>query len=118
MSYDIDLKDPVTHKVAILDAPHHMKGGTYKVGGTVEAELNITYNYAKHFYRVLGENGIRTIYGMTGANSIPVLQSAVAQLGDEVSEDYWEPTEGNVKSSLLQLIALASMRPDCIWEGD
>ena len=134
MSYDIELTDPVTGATLELDAPHHMRGGTYQVGGCTEAHLNVTYNYASHFRRAFGhdeiklddfqrmfgggETGIRSIYGMTGAASIPVLRSAAAKLGDDVDPDYWKPTEGNAKRALLQLIALAEMRPDGIWKGD
>ena len=80
MSYDINLTDPVTHEVIELSEPHFMRGGTYAVGGTTDMWLNVTYNYAKFYYRddVLGEDGIRTIYGMTGAESIPVLEKAIA----------------------------------------
>lgn len=118
MSYDIELVDPVTKKVLELDSPHFMRGGTYAVGGTTEASLNVTYNYSKHFTRVLGAGGIRSLYGKSAVDSIPMLEKAIAQLGDDVSEDYWEPTEGNAKRSLLQLYTLAKMRPDGIWDGD
>ena len=118
MSYDISLCDPVTHETLMVDQPHQIRGGMYAVGGTSEAWLNITYNYASHFYRVLGDKGIRTIYGMTGAESIPVLKAAADQLNDDVSEDYWKPTEGNAKRALFGLIALAQLRPDGVWEGD
>ena len=37
MSYDISLTDPVTGETLELDTPHHMRGGTYAVGGTTEA---------------------------------------------------------------------------------
>lgn len=80
--------------------------------------MNITYNYAKHYYRVFGEKGIRTIYGMTGAESIPIIKAAMAQLGDDVSADYWEDTEGNAKKALAGLLAFAQMRPDGVWDGD
>lgn len=46
MSYDISLREPTTGDVVQFDAPHHMKGGTYAIGGTTEAWLNITFNYA------------------------------------------------------------------------
>jgi hypothetical protein len=119
MSYDLELLDPVTRKVLVLDAPHHMRGGTYAVGGEFTARFNITYNYADHFRRVLGKaNGIRTLYGLTGAQSIPMLQAAISQLGDDVDWDYWKPTEGNAKKALCQLLALAQMRPDGVWDGD
>lgn len=118
MSYDIDLEDPITRSPIKLDAPHQMKGGTYAIGGTTDASLNITYNYATHYYKIFGEKGIRTIYEMTGAESIPVLTKAINLLGNDVSDDYWEATEGNAKMALIQLRALAQMRPDGIWNGD
>lgn len=42
----------------------------------------------------------------------------LAKTDDEVSGDYWEPTEGNAKRALLQLLAMARMRPDGVWNGD
>lgn len=118
MSYDIDLCDPVSGEVLHLDHVHHMTGGTYAIGGTTELSLNVTYNYAKHFIRVLGQKGIREIYGRTGAESIPVLKDAISSLADDVDDDYWEPTEGNAKASLLKLLAMAQLRPDGVWKGD
>lgn len=120
MSYDIELKDPVTRKTIEIEDLHFMQGGTYALGGTKELWLNVTYNYGKIFRRpeVLGEEGIRTIYGMTGAESIPVLQKAIANLGDDTDPDYWKPTDGNAKRPLCQLLAMAQMRPDGIWDGD
>lgn len=118
MSYDINLCDPVTHDVLLLDDPHDMRGGTYVMGGTREAHLNVTYNYAEHYKRVLGEGGIRTIYGMTGAESIPVLEAAASRLADDATGNYWDDTEGNAKRALLQLVALAKLRPDGVWDGD
>ena len=112
MSYDISLLDSVTKNTIELGEVHSMAGGTYQLGGTKEAWLNITYNYAKHYYRIFGEKGIRTIYGMTGAESIPILEKAIAQLGSDVSDDYWEATEGNAKKPLYNLLALAHLRPD------
>ncbi|HET6497350.1 MAG TPA: hypothetical protein VFH61_18545 [Thermoleophilia bacterium] len=118
MSYDIRLTDPVTNETLRLDAPHHMRGGMYCLGGTTDCHLNVTYNYVHHFRRVMGSSGIRTLYGMTGAESLPVLKAAIAMLGNDVDGDYWKPTEGNAKAALCSLRALAEMRPDGIWDGD
>lgn len=118
MGYDIRLCDRVTHETILLDAPHAMAGGTCAVGGTREAWLSVTYNYGDVYRRVMGDGGIRSIYGMTGAESIPVLEGAAARLADDATDDYWEPTEGNAKRPLLQLAALARMRPDGVWDGD
>ncbi|WP_270497224.1 hypothetical protein [Collinsella tanakaei] len=118
MSYDINLCDPVTHDVLELDDPHDMRGGTYAMGGTTLCTLNVTYNYGAIFRRELGERGIRTIYGMTGAESIPVLEAAASRLADDATGNYWDATEGNAKRALLQLAALAKLRPDGVWDGD
>ena len=120
MSYDITLNDPVTNETLTADFSHQIAGGTYALGGTQELWLNVTWNYSKFYNRpeVFGENGIRTIYGMTGAESIPVLKKAIAALGDDVDPDYWAQTEGNAKKALCGLLAFAQMRPDGIWDGD
>lgn len=120
MSYDITLNDPITKEVIELDEPHFMQGGNYCLNGTTEMWLNITYNYSKFYCRddVFGKKGIRTIYGLSGLESIPILEKAISVLGDDCSEDYWEATEGNAKKPLVQLLTMARMRPDGIWEGD
>jgi len=137
MSYDIELTDPITGETLDLETPHHMRGGTYASCGTKKAHLNVTYNYYQQFIRVferleeprpkspewMRDNvvplvGIRTIYGLTGAESLPLLDKAISQLADDVDDDYWKPTDGNAKRALTQLRALAAMRPDGIWSGD
>ncbi len=140
MSYDIYLKDPVTHEPLDLEEVHHMRGGTYAMSGTTEAWLNITYNYADWYYRPgvfartrKASKGIRTIYGMTGSESIPVLKKAIQKLEGmtvDISEKerrkcekqgatgYWMPTRENAIKPLHQLLALAQVRPDGMWEGD
>lgn len=118
MSYDIELIDQVTKEPVELDETHHIRGGTYAIGGTTRAHLNVTYNYGGIFRRVMGDDGIRTIYGKSGAESIPILERAAAQLGDDVEQDYWKATDGNAKRALVQLAALAKMRPDAVWAGD
>lgn len=141
MSYDITLKDPVTHEIIEFDEPHQMKGGMFAVGGTTEAWLNVTYNYAQYYYdategddRFFGQLwydkpknlGIRGIYGKTGAESIRMLHDMICRIEpmpDEKCDDpnckgYWKPTAKNAIKPLYQLIAMAQMRPDGIWDGD
>lgn len=140
MSYDISLTDPVTKETLEMDTPHQMKGGTYALCGTAEMWLNITYNYARWYYKdgvfpaKDGEKqGIRTIYGMSGAESIPVLKNAISVLenlteniSDKEREEYekqgatgyWMPTRENAIKPLYSLLALAQIRPDGVWEGD
>lgn len=85
MSYGIYLRCPVAREAIEAEAPHLMQGGTYAQGGTTELWLNVAYSYGRHYRRVMGEEGIRAIYGMTGAESIPILEAAAAKLGVELS---------------------------------
>lgn len=109
MSYNISLLDPVTKAVIKLDEPHFMRGGTYALGGTRELELNVTYNYGKHF-------NYKQLNGLSGVESISILSKAIDVLANDVNPDYWAPTEGNVKASLIQLRTMAQMHPDGIWD--
>lgn len=119
MSYDLELVHPVTKEVLLLEWPHHLRGGTYAVGGTNEAHFNITYNYSRFYYNVIDkELGIRSLYGKSGSEAIPILTEAISKLGDDVSDNYWEATEGNAKTALHALLALSRLRPDGIWDGD
>ena len=141
MSYDIYLKDPATNETIEFDEPHQMRGGMFAVGGTTEAWLNVTYNYSNYYYaategdeRFFGKLwyeepknlGIRGIYGKTGAESIRMLHDMICRIEpmpDEICDDpdckgYWKPTAKNAIKPLYQLIAMAQMRPDGIWDGD
>jgi len=114
MSYDVDLCDPVSGKVLETDEAHQIRGGTYRVGGSSELSLNITYNYGPRIYSVL-EGGIPGLEGKTGAETLPLLKSAAEKLRNDTSENYWEATEGNAKRAILGLVAFATMRPDGVW---
>jgi len=118
MSYDIDLLDPYLGQVIEVKEKHNIAGGTYEVGGSTSLSFNITWNYASNLVKALGSQGIRTIYGMTGAESIPVLDAGIAKLNDYTSDDYWENAEGNVKRALQGLKSLAILGPTGIWDGD
>lgn len=126
MSYDIDLRDPITKQVIEIADAHFMRGGTYQLGGSTKLSLNMTYNYAEILHKVLQpentpseyESGIRSLYGMTALDAISILEKAINELKDDVSDDYWEPTEGNVKKALTQLLTMCRMRPDAIVRGD
>lgn len=119
MSYDLSLVHPLTKQPINIEFKHNMAGGTYVSGGSTALSLNITYNYAYYYYKYLDKkDGIRVLYGKTGLECIPLLEDAISKLKDDVSEDYWEPTEGNAKAALIQLLTMSKMRPDCIWLGD
>lgn len=136
MSYDISLKDPVTKKTIEFDTPHQMRGGTFAVGGTLMAWLNVTYNYSCWYYHdgvFPNGKGLRSIYGLSAADSVPVLESAIQKIQsfdenlfldriDECKQNgisgYWLPTRRNALAPLYQLLAMAKTRPDGVWDGD
>jgi len=105
MGYFVEFKDG--DKVAMLDKPHMMRGSIIALGGTIEATLHITYNYSKLFRKVLGENGILELNGKKSEDIIPLLKNAIEKLSDDISEDYWEATEGNAKIALKSMLSLA-----------
>lgn len=115
LSYDLYLQDPVTHDTLHMEKRHLMRGGTFCMGGTTEMWINITFNYGGIFARVLGKCGIKKLNGMTAAESIPLVKTGISYLGDDVTENYWDATDGNAKRALYQVLALAQMRPDGVW---
>lgn len=115
MSYDVKM---VNEKGNLLVVPRHTEGGTYMVGGTNLTELNITYNYAPHFCKVLGELGIRSLYGKKGREVQPLLRKAVKKLGTERDGDYWKSTPGNAGHALNILLQWAILHPYGIFQGD
>jgi hypothetical protein len=119
MSWDVSIVDRNTNEVLNLKASHNLRGGTYVLGGTTEAYLNVTYNYGDIFRKVLpkvdGSDGIQSIHKMNSKDSIPLLKNAVAKLRDDKSDNYWEATEGNAQAALLNLIELAEKAPEGIW---
>ena len=106
MSWWIYLEDPETAET--LPVSSHSEGGTYAVGGTSKAELNVTYNYAVHF-------SFRGLHGKTGAETIATLQDPVATLGTERDSDYWSSTPGNAGYACSILLSWAQLHPTGRW---
>lgn len=80
---------------------------------------NVTYNYASHYCRFIdAEEGIRWLYGKTGAETLPKLEEAIYALAGDVDDDYWKPTEGNARRALTVLATWATLYPDGVWQGD
>lgn len=126
MSYDINLIDPITKNVIEINDAHFLSGGTYKLGGSTELSLNMTYNYSEFLHKVIQpeytpseyKSGIYSLYGMTALEAIPILEKAISNLKDDFDSDYWKPTEGNTKRALYNLLTMCKMRPDAIIDGD
>ena len=115
MSWDIELVCPECGRPVIVD--RHAEGGTYAIGGIKEADLNITYNYSKHYYRCLNsENGLRFLNGKQAKDTIKDLESAVKLLGTKNDSDYWEATAGNAGYALSILLKWAKQYPNAVWK--
>lgn len=107
MSYWISLRNPDDEQPLIL-AVAHSEGGTYALGGTDEAVLNVTYNYARFF-------NFRALDSKTGEASIPLLEAAVEELGTERDENYWASTSGSAGYACSILLKWAREHPEGIW---
>lgn len=116
MSYDLGLYYPNETPAMVA---RHKDGGTYRLGGSGDAELNITYNYSPHYYKWLDpEKGLRWLYGQKAQDCIERLEFAVTALGVERDNDYWKATEGNAGYALSILLSWARQHPGAVFNGD
>ncbi len=107
MSYWISLNNPRTDEPAEVES--FESGGTYTIGGSTEADLNVTYNYAKHF------NFRKNLHGKKARKTVKMMQDAVDKLSTERSSDYWEPSEGNAGYAISILLEWAKQFPKFVW---
>lgn len=105
MSYWICL----THNDTVVSVARHAEGATYVLGGTNDACISITYNYAEHF-------AFRDLHQKRAGDTIELMQEAVDRLGTDRDDDYWEPTEGNAGYAVSILLDWARQHPDAVWE--
>lgn len=107
MSYDVSLEGDD------VKVDHHEEGGTYALGGTDEAWLNVTYNYAE-VYRLF-DFSIRDLDGKRAGDTIEVMAAIVEKTGTRRFTDYWAPTPGNAGAALNTLLTWARANPDATW---
>lgn len=116
MGYSIKL---VGEDGEIVGVTRHQEGSSYVMGGTDDANIDITYNYAKYFREEIDSRyGIRWLYGKHAHECIDVLEAAVEKLGKVRDADYWETTPGNAGHVLNVLLAWARQYPYAIFMGD
>lgn len=109
---DPELKHPETEEPLTLSAPDfHAEGGTIVMGGTDKCDVSVTYNYAEHFQ-------FSKLHGLTGRDSISMLEEAIANLGTARNADYWASTKGNAGYMCNVLLGWARQHPNGIWEVD
>jgi len=112
MSYDVYLTDESGGYVSV---PEFEDGGTYAVGGTDIATLNITYNYCEYLAPLGDGMGLEWLDGKVAQDTINPLQDLVNRLGTVQDCDYWAATPGNVGHALSVLLSWARQHPDAVW---
>lgn len=114
MSWNVCLKDKDGN---LVEVEKFEDGGTYLVGGSTEACLNITYNYSRFYYEYLDKkNGIRWLDDREAEKCIDKLLCAFKELGIERGSDYWAPTPGNAGYALSILLKWSQDNPDAVFE--
>jgi hypothetical protein len=113
MSWWVYLQDASNQSVSVEP---HQSGGTYRIGGCGEAELNVTYNYSKWYHLALDKDtGLKWLHGKMARECIERLTVAVNQLGTKQAADYWASTRGNAGYALNILLTWARANPDAIF---
>jgi hypothetical protein len=113
MSWWVSLNDESGNPVQVSSFE---EGGTYALGGSTKADLNITYNYSPFYYEHIDKDaGLRWLDGKVAKDTVAVLQIAVDALGSIRDEDYWKKTPGNAGYALSILLVWAMLYPDGVW---
>ena len=116
MGYSIKL---VGEDGEVVRVSKQYEGSDPALGGTNDADANITYNYTKHFHENLDNSmGIRWLYGKHAYDCVERLEAAVDKLGTERDADYWKPTPGNAGHALRVLLKWAYQHQKAIFMGD
>ena len=113
MSWDVDLLD----ESGVVTVPAHSEGGTYALGGTDSASLNVTYNYGRWIREGLDvEQGLKWLHDRKAKHCIERLEAAVGKLGTEKDSNYWAPTAGNAGYALAILLGWAKLHPEAHFQ--
>ena len=119
MSWDVELTFDGVVPVVV---PWFLEGGTYPLGGSIFAEMSVTYNYGGHFRMawpedIVGEGALRRMLdGRTGKDTAHLLDIAFQRLGTVRDKDYWAATRGNAGYALFILHGWAKIHPNAKWE--
>lgn len=111
MSYWLHINDQNGETIKVNE-PHFLAGGTYVYGGTTELSLNVTYNYGEFYDRMMPSDGLMTLHGKSVNEALPIVEKAIAELGDEApTQRYWDATAGNAVKALRDIRELMLMAP-------
>lgn len=107
MSWSVSLEHPDTREPMEVDRPE---------GGTMGAWMSVTYNYSPFYREYLdAERSLWWLHGKTGMEAIPHLERAVAALGTDRTESYWDATPGNAGYALSILLKWAERHPCAVF---
>lgn len=114
MSWWISLKDNENDELPST-VERFCEGGTYVLGGSTEAELNVTYNYSKYYeYAIDKELSLRFLHGKKAKDVMHCLGRAIAKLGNKTDDNYWKSTPGNAGHALSILLVWCKQNPNSI----
>lgn len=89
-----------------------------------DEEFNYTYNVSGMWYSAEPEYGIRTHYGLTGEEALPVLRGIREHMEDNREdllklnpENGWGDYDGALQF-VTDLINASVRHRDCVWSGD
>ena len=105
MSFDVSVIDHTTDEPRKFPVTHHKKGGTYRLGGSYLAELNVAYNYSHFYIEALGHS-FRELDGQRVRDSMLKMRQAVSKLGTKKHDNYWKATRGNAGAALNDLVEI------------
>ena len=83
---------------------------------STDASVSVTYNYGALFREAGLPDGMRSLQGKTGAETLQMLKAGAAYLGTRRSADYWEATPGTAGVILALLASWAEAYPDAVWQ--
>lgn len=108
-----ELREPLMHE-----------GGTYVVGGSTIAELNVTYNYGRAFADALRASGypfdgmVSWLDGRPVLDTLPEIEAVTKQLPDAPDpDDYWRGSPGNAGHAAAILLRMGREVPDGTWRA-
>lgn len=110
MSYNVSLCDNNDNVVSV---PTHNSGVFGTFGGSTEARIDIPYNYSTIFKSVF-DGGINILYGVVASESIPLLEKAIEELGNE-EDSIWKIAPGNAGHFLSIMLGWARLHPTATW---
>ena len=113
MSWWVYLVDQTGEPVKVA---RHSEGGTHTVGGTDQAELNVTYNYSGLLHQAFGMSFREALNGKKASEVLPQLRALSEAFPDAPEDDYWVATPGNVGHMLAILRSWAQQYPEGVFE--